>query len=41
MEDANSGDYVARIKATVKAVLVEEYKAGTAAELAAVLNKIQ
>jgi hypothetical protein len=40
MEDVTSGDYVAIIKAHVKAVLVEEYKEGTAAELSSVLDTI-
>jgi hypothetical protein len=40
MEGVTSGDYVAIIKANVKAVLVEEYKKGTGAELSSVLDTI-
>lgn len=39
MEGFTSGDYVSIIKETVKAVLMEEYKMGTGAELAAVLDR--
>jgi hypothetical protein len=41
MEDVTSGDYVAIIKASVKAVLIEEYKEGTTAELSRVLDTIK
>jgi hypothetical protein len=40
MEDVTSGNYVAIIKATVREVLVEEYKKGTGAELSSVLDTI-
>ena len=40
MEDVTSGDYVAIIKANVRAVLIEEYKKGTGAELSSVLDTI-
>jgi len=40
MEGFTSGDYVAIIKDTVKAVLMEEYKIGTGAELSTVMNRL-
>lgn len=40
MESFTSGDYVATIKEIVKAVLMEEYKTGTGAELSTVMNRL-
>ncbi|KEQ72835.1 hypothetical protein M436DRAFT_82114 [Aureobasidium namibiae CBS 147.97] len=40
-EGVTSGDYVAMIKAAVKAVLVEEYKESSGAELSAKLDQLQ
>jgi hypothetical protein len=41
MEGVTSEDYIAIIKATVKVILIEEYKEGTAAELSRVLDTIK